>query len=125
MSAIAGDATLADISKLIAGKTLAIADPERDPAGGRAADLLRKLGDQLAVSVKVSFAADQHCVRPLLLHRGEDALNLRGSPFLREHPNQRNSESVAGVAQADEVDALDDAARVDVEARDDTGHADH
>jgi molybdate transport system substrate-binding protein len=37
-------ASLSDISRLIAGKKLAIADPERDPAGRRAADLLAKLG---------------------------------------------------------------------------------
>jgi molybdenum ABC transporter molybdate-binding protein len=37
------DATLADLSRLIAGKKLAIANPDRDPAGARAADLLRKL----------------------------------------------------------------------------------
>jgi molybdenum ABC transporter molybdate-binding protein len=37
-------ATLDDIPRLIAGKRLAIANPERDPAGGRARDLLRKLG---------------------------------------------------------------------------------
>jgi len=38
------DATLEHISRLIAGKRLAIANPERDPAGARARDLLRKLG---------------------------------------------------------------------------------
>jgi molybdenum ABC transporter molybdate-binding protein len=38
-----GDATLADIARLIAGKNLAIADPERDVAGVRAVDLLRKI----------------------------------------------------------------------------------
>jgi molybdate transport system substrate-binding protein len=40
----AADATLADMSRLIAGKTLAIANPDRDPAGARAVDLLRRLG---------------------------------------------------------------------------------
>src|SRR5262249_12323099 len=64
---------------------------------GRQACLHSKLGDQHAVRVKVSFTADQHCVRPLLLHLSEDALNLRGGPLLREHESQRNSESVAGV----------------------------
>jgi molybdenum ABC transporter molybdate-binding protein len=39
-----GDATLADIARLIAGKTLAVADPERDVAGARAVELLRKIG---------------------------------------------------------------------------------
>lgn len=36
--------TPADIARLIAGKTVAIADPERDVAGARAIDLLRKIG---------------------------------------------------------------------------------
>jgi molybdate transport system substrate-binding protein len=38
------NATLADISKLIAGKRLAIANPDRDAAGAYAADLLRRIG---------------------------------------------------------------------------------
>jgi len=38
------EATLADISRLIAGKKLAIANPDRDQAGAHAADLLRRLG---------------------------------------------------------------------------------
>jgi molybdenum ABC transporter molybdate-binding protein len=40
----AAEATLAEMGKRIAGKTLAISNPERDPAGARAVDLLRKLG---------------------------------------------------------------------------------
>lgn len=36
--------TLADIGRLIAGKTLAIADPTRDAGGARAAELLRRAG---------------------------------------------------------------------------------
>src|SRR6266446_4958682 len=55
---------------------------------GRQAVLLGELGDQLAVSVKVPFAADQYCVRPLLLHFSEDAPNLRRSSLLREHKIQ-------------------------------------
>ncbi|HKA80879.1 MAG TPA: molybdate ABC transporter substrate-binding protein [Xanthobacteraceae bacterium] len=39
-----GDTTPADLSKLIAGKTLAIADPARDAGGARAVDLLRSAG---------------------------------------------------------------------------------
>jgi molybdate transport system substrate-binding protein len=39
-----GEATPADIARLIAGKALAIADPERDVAGTYAAELLRKIG---------------------------------------------------------------------------------
>jgi molybdate transport system substrate-binding protein len=39
-----GGTTLADIGRLIAGKTLAIADPTRDAAGARAAELLRGMG---------------------------------------------------------------------------------
>jgi molybdate transport system substrate-binding protein len=38
------DASLADISKLIAGKRLAIANPDRDAAGAYAVDLLRRIG---------------------------------------------------------------------------------
>jgi molybdate transport system substrate-binding protein len=37
-------ASLADISRLIAGKRLAIANPDRDPAGARAVELLRRIG---------------------------------------------------------------------------------
>jgi len=38
------DASLADISRQIAGKRLAIPNPDRDPAGARAVELLRKIG---------------------------------------------------------------------------------
>jgi molybdate transport system substrate-binding protein len=38
------NASLADISKLIAGKRLAIANPDRDAAGAYAADLLGRIG---------------------------------------------------------------------------------
>jgi molybdate transport system substrate-binding protein len=38
------NASLADISQLIAGKRLAIANPDRDAAGAYAADLLRRIG---------------------------------------------------------------------------------
>ena len=38
------DASLAGVSQLIAGKRLAIANPDRDPAGARAVELLRKIG---------------------------------------------------------------------------------
>jgi molybdate transport system substrate-binding protein len=53
--------TLADVSKLIAGKRLAIANPERDRAGARAVDLLRRIGivvddDNNAVAVAESSA---------------------------------------------------------------------
>jgi molybdenum ABC transporter molybdate-binding protein len=37
-------ANVADISRLIAGERLAIANPDRDPAGARALELLRKIG---------------------------------------------------------------------------------
>ncbi len=40
----AADATAADFSRLIAGKTLAIANPERDVAGAYAVEMLRKVG---------------------------------------------------------------------------------
>jgi molybdate transport system substrate-binding protein len=53
-------ASLADISRLIAGKRLTIANPDRDPAGARAAELLRKIGiavdDNKAVAVAESSA---------------------------------------------------------------------
>jgi molybdenum ABC transporter molybdate-binding protein len=53
-------ANLADISRLIAGKRLAIANPDRDPAGARAVGLLRKIGvavdDNKAVAVAESSA---------------------------------------------------------------------
>jgi molybdate transport system substrate-binding protein len=53
-------ANVADISRLIAGKRLAIANPERDPAGARALELLRKIGiaddDNKAVAVAESSA---------------------------------------------------------------------
>lgn len=38
------DASLTDISRLIVGKRLAIANPDRDPAGARAVELLRMIG---------------------------------------------------------------------------------
>ena len=38
------EASLADMSRLIPGKRLAIANPDRDPAGARAVELLRKIG---------------------------------------------------------------------------------
>jgi molybdate transport system substrate-binding protein len=53
-------ANLADISRLIAGKRLAIANPERDPAGARALELLRRIGiaadNNRAVAVAESSA---------------------------------------------------------------------
>ena len=53
-------ANLADISRLIAGKRLAIANPERDPAGARALELLRRIDiavdDNRAVAVAESSA---------------------------------------------------------------------
>jgi molybdate transport system substrate-binding protein len=53
-------ASLADISRVIAGKRLAIANPDRDPAGARAVELLRGIGiavdDNKAVAVAESSA---------------------------------------------------------------------
>src|SRR5258708_34182069 len=43
-SAPIADASLTDLSRLIAGKRLAIANPDRDPAGARAVELLRMIG---------------------------------------------------------------------------------
>ena len=42
--AMIANATLADITRLIRGNRLAIANPDRDPAGARAFDLLRNIG---------------------------------------------------------------------------------
>src|SRR6516225_2005483 len=53
-------ANVADISRLIAGERLAIANPERDPTGARALELLRKIGiaadDNSALAVAESSA---------------------------------------------------------------------
>jgi hypothetical protein len=49
--------------------------------------------------VKVAFATDQYSVRLLLCHPCEGTLDLRGSTRVRDHPNQRNSQSVAGIAE--------------------------
>jgi molybdenum ABC transporter molybdate-binding protein len=53
-------ASLADVSRLIAGKRLAVANPDRDPAGARAVELLRRIGiavdDNKAVAVAESSA---------------------------------------------------------------------
>ena len=54
------NASLSDISKLIAGKRLAIANPDRDAAGAYAVDLLRKIGigvDDANKSVAVAESA--------------------------------------------------------------------
>jgi molybdenum ABC transporter molybdate-binding protein len=63
-------ANLADISRLIAGKRLAIANPDRDPAGARAVGLLRKIGvavdDNKAVAVAVAVAESSAGVVNLL-----------------------------------------------------------
>lgn len=52
------NATLADIGRLIAGKRLAIANPDRDVAGARALDLLRKLGITIDDSNKAVAVAE-------------------------------------------------------------------
>ena len=51
-------ATLADIGRLIASKRLAIANPDRDVAGARALDLLRKLGITVDDSNKAVAVAE-------------------------------------------------------------------
>jgi molybdenum ABC transporter molybdate-binding protein len=56
-SAPIADASLADISRLMAGKRLAIANPDRDPAGARAVELLRKIGIAVEDSNEVSNKA--------------------------------------------------------------------
>lgn len=52
------NATLADIGRLIASKRLAIANPDRDVAGARALDLLRKLGITVDDSNKAVAVAE-------------------------------------------------------------------
>jgi molybdenum ABC transporter molybdate-binding protein len=52
------DATIGDISRLIAGKRLAIANPDRDPAGARARDLLHKLGIAVSEDSKTIAVAE-------------------------------------------------------------------
>jgi molybdenum ABC transporter molybdate-binding protein len=49
-------ASLADLSRLIAGKRLAIANPDRDPAGARAVELLRRIGIAVDDSKDVAVA---------------------------------------------------------------------
>jgi molybdenum ABC transporter molybdate-binding protein len=70
------DATLADISKLIAGKKLAIADPERDVAGGRAVDLLRRLGVAVDDSNKMIAVAESSGGVISFLSTGKAALGI-------------------------------------------------
>jgi molybdenum ABC transporter molybdate-binding protein len=53
-----GEATPADIARLLAGKTLAIANPERDAAGAHAAELLRKIGVAVDDSNKALLVAE-------------------------------------------------------------------
>jgi molybdenum ABC transporter molybdate-binding protein len=71
-----GDTTLADISKLIAGKKLAIADPERDVAGGRAVDLLRKLAVAVDDSNKMIAVAESSGGVVSFLSTGKAALGI-------------------------------------------------
>jgi molybdate transport system substrate-binding protein len=70
------EASLADISKLIAGKTLAIADPERDAAGGRAVDLLRKIGVVVDDSNKMIAVAESSAGVVSLLSTGKAPLGI-------------------------------------------------
>jgi molybdenum ABC transporter molybdate-binding protein len=53
-----GEATPADVARLIAGKALAIANPERDVAGAYAAELLRKIGVAVDDSNKALSVAE-------------------------------------------------------------------
>jgi molybdenum ABC transporter molybdate-binding protein len=57
-SAPSGEATVADLAKLIAGQRLAIANPERDVAGARALELLRNAGILVADSNKSIAVAE-------------------------------------------------------------------
>jgi molybdenum ABC transporter molybdate-binding protein len=71
-----GGATLADIGKLIAGKRIAIADPERDLAGGRAIDLLRQLGVSVDYSNKSIAVAESSAGVVSFLSTGKAALGI-------------------------------------------------
>jgi molybdate transport system substrate-binding protein len=51
-----GGATLADVNRLVAGKTLAIADPARDAGGARAAELLRRSGISVEGNKSIAVA---------------------------------------------------------------------
>ena len=86
------NATLADIGRLIASKRLAIANPDRDVAGARALDLLRKLGitvddSSKAVAVAESSAgvvsllsANKAQSGHRLCHRCAERFQARGTP---------------------------------------------
>jgi molybdate transport system substrate-binding protein len=71
-----GDATPADIGRLIAGKRIAIADPERDVAGARAVDLLRKLGIVYNDGNKLIAVAESSAGVVSLLSNGKAPLGI-------------------------------------------------
>ena len=57
-AAPAPNASLADVGKLIAGKKVAIADPDRDPGGAQAVALLRKIGIEVGYANKHVVVAE-------------------------------------------------------------------
>jgi molybdenum ABC transporter molybdate-binding protein len=72
----AADATLADISRLIAGKTIAIANPQRDAAGDRAVELLRRIGVVVDDSNKTVAVAESSAGVVSLLTTGKVRLGI-------------------------------------------------
>jgi molybdate transport system substrate-binding protein len=71
-----GDAGLADLGRLIAGKTLAIANPDRDLAGARARQLLGKLGIALNDGNKPIRAAESSAGVVEMLSTGRAELGI-------------------------------------------------
>jgi molybdenum ABC transporter molybdate-binding protein len=68
--------TLADLGKLISGKRFAIANPNRDVAGARAAELLRKLGIVVDDSSKNVAVAESAAGVVSLLMTGKAQLGI-------------------------------------------------
>jgi molybdenum ABC transporter molybdate-binding protein len=72
----AADATLADISRLIVGKTIAIANPQRDAAGDRAVEFLRRIGVVVDDSNKTVAVAESSAGVVSLLTTGKVRLGI-------------------------------------------------
>jgi molybdate transport system substrate-binding protein len=70
------NAGLADISKLIVGKRLAIANPDRDAAGAYAVDLLRKIGIDVDDANKSVAVAESSAGVVSLLATGKARLGI-------------------------------------------------
>jgi molybdenum ABC transporter molybdate-binding protein len=70
------DASLADISKIIAGKKLAIADPDRDPGGAQVLALLRKIGVEAGYAGKDILVAESSAGVVSFLATGKARLGI-------------------------------------------------